>query len=263
VLDDGTTLYHAADLYDLDYQAIRGDLGFYADVCARARPARVLELGCGTGRLLLALARQGVQITGLDLEPAMLERLEAGLRLAEPELRGRVELVSGDMRRYRGEGAVFGAVLVAYNTLQHLDEAGLEATLTGTRHHLVPGGLLALDLFAPITESAVSNDAGFQGAEQLPSADPERRIRSAQRSRYDARTRILRTTYRYWRLDAAGREHEVKELELSRRQWRLAELELALAAAGFEIGERYGDLDLSPLLPESPRIMLVAKAERR
>ena len=86
-----------AAVYDAIY-ADRDDAGFWRKIAASATGSGpILELGCGTGRVLLPLARAGFEITGLDLSTAMLERCRAALRSEPPELHDRVRLAVADM----------------------------------------------------------------------------------------------------------------------------------------------------------------------
>src|SRR4026209_866317 len=85
LLYDNVTLYNA-----------RPDVDFYVEE-ALAHGGQVLEVGCGTGRILLPAARQGVEITGLDKSPRMLEQCKARLAEERPEVRKSVTLVHADM----------------------------------------------------------------------------------------------------------------------------------------------------------------------
>ena len=109
------------------------------------RRARVLELGCGTGRLLLPLARAGLAMTGVDRSAPMLGRAAARIRRL-PRAR-RPGIVRGDIRALPFPAARFGAVLAPYGMLQSLlSDRDLDATLAEVHRVLEPGGLLGIDL---------------------------------------------------------------------------------------------------------------------
>src|SRR5688500_8881701 len=92
---------YIADLYDhVTAYRERADVGFFVDEAARSG-GPVLEVGCGTGRVLIPTARAGVEIVGLDLSDHMLERCRANLSSESEEVRSRVTLVKGDMRSFR------------------------------------------------------------------------------------------------------------------------------------------------------------------
>ncbi len=121
------------------------DIGFYRSV-AEATGGPVLELGCGTGRVTIPLAEAGFDVTGLDLNPAMLERAEAKARAGQEKIRGRIEFIQGDMCRF-DLGRQYPLVLIPYNSFQVLrTQAEQRACLERISAHLAPGGLLAMEI---------------------------------------------------------------------------------------------------------------------
>ena len=127
----------------------RKDVPFWRDVATNAK-GRVLELGCGTGRISLPLARAGVSLVGVDRSAQMLaraaRRVEA-LRRKRGRHRRRVRLIRADIRALPFRSALFSAVLAPYGILQSLvRDADLTATLTSVARVLKPGGLFGLDL---------------------------------------------------------------------------------------------------------------------
>src|SRR5689334_10632334 len=118
------------DFYDLPdigemYDAVRiyqtrRDVEFWVDA-ARAAKGPVLELGCGTGRVLLPIARAGVEVTGLDRSRPMLDKARANLARENEAVRARVHLHEGDMRDF-DLGRRFALVLAPFRSFQHLVE---------------------------------------------------------------------------------------------------------------------------------------------
>ncbi len=133
-----------AQLYDWECREVVGrgeqDVGFWRRVVAGAPPGLVLELACGTGRVTVPLAEDGVEIVGLDRDPAML----AGAR----ERRGGGRWpwwVAADMRRFAFSHR-FAAVIVPYNSFQLLVRpSDAQACLRRMRGHLGPGGIVGLE----------------------------------------------------------------------------------------------------------------------
>lgn len=165
---------HAAR-YEADGHGLPGEVEYYVEV-ARAAAPPVLELGCGTGRITLAIARAGVPVVGLDASTPMLE-----LARAKAEGVAGVRFVPGDMRDF-ALNERFGAILIPYRTFMHLlTDADQVATLARCREHLVPRGVLALNVFCPPspllaraaqTETVVGRGAGgvplrFRPAESM------------------------------------------------------------------------------------------------
>ena len=140
---------HVAQFYDHVYgPKERKDVDFYVDL-AKETTGSVLELGCGTGRVLLPTARAGFDVTGIDLSEDMLEVLQTKL-VDEPEdVQQRVRIVRADIRDF-ALGARFELVTVPFRPFQHLISIDDQlACLSCAHRHLEPGGRLALDVFDP------------------------------------------------------------------------------------------------------------------
>lgn len=138
----GPTSAERAWLYELTHTGRPGDEVFYAEQCKGL--ARVLEFGCGSGRVLRRLGSPGRQVAGVDLSAASLARARATLEAERVE---GVELFRGDMRWWRGEEP-FDAVLIPYNGLFALDgEADVAACLANAAANLRPGGWLQFDVY--------------------------------------------------------------------------------------------------------------------
>jgi SAM-dependent methyltransferase len=123
----------------------RADLAFWHDFAGRVG-GRTLELGCGTGRLLVPIARSGVEIVGIDRSPTMLARAHDKLRRLKTPTRA--SLVRGDIRHPPFDRAQpFDLVMAPYGVLQSLvRDRDLTATLRAVVDLLAPGGIFALDL---------------------------------------------------------------------------------------------------------------------
>ena len=135
-----------ARLYDaFQYDA---DLPWYLELAA-AQGGRVLELACGSGRVLLPLARAGHEVVGLDSSPHMLALAREQLDAEEPAVAGRVRLQQGDMREFQ-LGQTFELAIIAARSFAYLlTRADQQHALAAVAAHLRPGGLLALDLLNP------------------------------------------------------------------------------------------------------------------
>ena len=146
--DDDRRSAELAAIYDAIY-AGRDDAGFWLTMAAAAGGGPILELGCGTGRVLLPLARAGVEITGLDLSSGMLERCRAKVDGEPPEVRERVQLVAADMTTF-DLGRRFASIICPFAGFQQLRTVDQQlACLERCRAHLLPHGRLVLDLPNP------------------------------------------------------------------------------------------------------------------
>ena len=157
-----------AELYDyvVPY-ATRGDVEFFVEE-SRAAKGSILEVGCGTGRVLIPTARAGLTIVGLDYSAAMLTRCRAKLEEEPADVRARVELHEGDMRDF-ALGQRFALVTIPFRPFQHLLTVDDQlACLTSIHRHLEPGGRLILDLFNPSLDYLANRPVG----EVLPEGPP-------------------------------------------------------------------------------------------
>src|SRR5262245_48031980 len=106
-----------ARYYDYTSTGLEGDLQFYVEEAQKAgSPA--LELGCGTGRILIPVAEAGVEIVGLDLSDDMLAIARRKVDALPEEVRGRIEIVRGDMRTF-SLGRRFRLVIIPYRAFLH------------------------------------------------------------------------------------------------------------------------------------------------
>jgi SAM-dependent methyltransferase len=140
--------YRDAALYDYEYRRRRYDVRWYRALAQRTG-GPVLELGCGSGRLLAPLARDGHDVVGVDLSPAMLERCRERVARAGRAAAARVTLVRADFRAL-ALARRFPLVVSPFNTFMHLYTRGdVERFLAVVRAHLAPGGTFAFDVLSP------------------------------------------------------------------------------------------------------------------
>jgi len=140
----GPVLWH-----DLECGGYTADLPLWRELAAAAGGGPVLDLGAGTGRVALDLARAGHRVVALDLEPAFLDALRARAAAADPSgaLAGRIETVAADARAFDLAGRDLPLALAPMQTAQLLGGAdGRAGLLRCAKAALAPGGLLACAL---------------------------------------------------------------------------------------------------------------------
>jgi SAM-dependent methyltransferase len=134
-----------AALYQLQYANYRDDIAFYSRLAERLNATKILELGAGSGRVSISLARRGLEVTGLELSPKMLKigRENAALEGVK------VNFVQGDARDFKLE-ALFPLVIAPFNALMHLYTLSDQDKALGCiKAHLEPGGVFAFDVYVP------------------------------------------------------------------------------------------------------------------
>lgn len=240
----------------------RRDLEFYL-AYAREAGGRVLELGCGTGRILIPLAAAGLEVVGLDLADAMLAKCREKLRGQPPEVQRRVRLVHGDMTNF-DLGERFPLVIIPFRPFQHLLTVAQQLACLGCiGRHLAAGGRLILDVFQPDLRR-LHDPAFHQEVEEVP----ERTLEDGRRFRVTSRVVAFRRAEQvnevelvYHITDPKGHEEKIVE-PLRLRYFFRYELEHLLARAGFRVAELFGQFDRSPLRDDSPEMIFVAEQTR-
>lgn len=235
-----------ADLYDhvVPYRD-RLDIAFFVEAALKAG-SPVLEVGCGTGRVLIPTARAGVDIVGLDLSAHMLAVCRQRL-LDEPEaIQSRVRLVQADMRRF-DLGGVFTLVTIPFRPFQHLLTVNDQLSCLGSIHqHLVDGGTLILDVFNPSLDALVNRPLGEEFAEEPEFAMPDGR-RVTRRHKIVAHDRFNQVSdfeLVHYVKHPDGREQRLVHAFRLRYLFRF-EVEHLLARAGFAIEHLYAGYDRS------------------
>jgi SAM-dependent methyltransferase len=244
--------YDAPELYDRLFDSLDFDLAYWLRT-ARAARGPVLEVACGTGRVLLALRRAGLDAEGFDASPAMIGRLRD--KAAKEGLAVRAEIA--DMRDFE-MGRLYRRVFCAFNGFAHFDTpADQIACLRACHRHLEPGGALIVHMSypGPAYWSETSEEPvlelevllGDGGRLQLWDSRRKDPVHQRQRSSMEIRE-----------IGPAGKAKAVHRFSTSQRWVYRYELELLFAAAGFARSEFFGGFDGRPLL--SPEDQMVAWA---
>lgn len=240
-------------LYDL----LLGDLALGRDFyigLAKAARGPVLDVGCGTGRILLPCLQAGVDIEGLDLFPGMLKRL----REKAAALHLHPILHEADMTSFRLNRR-YALIMIVFNAFVHnLTTDDQLACLRACRDHLLPGGLLAFDVSFPGQQwiGATSGHRELEGERKHPETGLPVRA-------WDTRTfdRVQQLQYSFNEiemLDAAGKVIATYPSKTIMRWTFKAEMELLLRAAGFPRWQILGDFDGRPLAKETDTMIVQA-----
>lgn len=251
----------SAKYYDETYAAAEDltDLPFYLDLAQSIR-GPVLELACGTGRILLPMARAGIPIDGVDNSPAMLSVLRGKLEEEPNHVRERVSIFEGDMRSFRGERK-YSLVTIPFRPLQHMYTVEDQlAALRTAAFHLQDGGLLAFDVFYPRFEK-LSSGIGqeFLEMEWRPQSDPGKLIRRYYRKEsHDKINQNFSLTFifRTWDGQRLIRE-ETEPLKMS--YYTYPHLRALFMLAGLEIAEQYGSFAKTPLDNHAEQMIFLLK----
>jgi SAM-dependent methyltransferase len=243
--------FEDAALYDWEYRRRRDDVRFYATL-AGERGGPILDLGCGTGRLMLPLLRAGHTVVGVDRAPAMLAGAAARLRRLAPRLRRRALLLRADLRRLP-VARRFSFVVAAFHTIQHLaSDRELARFFAGVARTLRPGGWFAFDTFAPNAQFlARANRARGDDARRWARTrfrHPTTGRRTEYSESYRLAGRLLTSVFHYRRVGTPQRSGpRERRVELVHRLLEPGEIRALLSGSGLELIASWGGFDGRPL----------------
>lgn len=244
-----------AELYDWEHDDFDDDLPLYRRLVERTGHP-ILELGCGTGRVIGHLAREGYRCYGVDRSAAMLARARARSRAAGTETR--LTLLESGMEAFQIPEPARMAI-IALDSFGHVEDREAQlATLRAVRSALVPGGLMVLDL----SNGNLRGEARDELQHHLTAEDPSTgdlitkwvaRVSDSARQCDDF-------TVWYDRTSPDGTIRRIT-VEFTLRYFTRFELELLLERAGFVVEQVYGSYDLDGYSASSERLIAVARAE--
>ena len=231
----------------------RRDVAFWQRLAA-AQDGPVLELGCGTGRIAVPVARAGARIVGIDRSQEMLAR--ARTRIVRTGLRGRLTLVRGDIRDLPfTRRTKFSAVLAAYGILQSLTrERDLTRTLAAVARVLRQGGLFAIDVVPDLPKwdeyrNRISLSGRHGRHSTLTLVETVRQDRAKRLTIFDQEYRERR-----------GDQRRVHRFSLTFRTLTVPQMRRRLERAGFKVLAVLGDYQGGPWDPRADVwIILAAK----
>jgi len=238
----------------------RQDVTFFVEM-ARQAEGPVLEVGCGTGRILIPTARAGIEIVGFDLSSSMLAICREKLSREPKEVQSKVQLIQGDMRQF-DLGREFQLVTVPFRPFQHLTTVEDQVSCLMSLHgHLAQGGRVVLDLFNPDVQRLGSGpESGEFGEEpEFTMTDGRRVIRRHRIVSQDHFNQLLDVELIYYVAHPDGREERLVHRFPMRYLFRF-EVEHLLARTGFQVDEVYADYGKSPYGSKYPgELIFVAR----
>ena len=245
-----------ARFYDHDYRHYDHDIELIAAL-ADEWGDPILELGCGTGRLLVPLATADHALTGVDISPALLAISRR--KLDALDLGERVTLVQTDMRDLALDERNFQFAFCTSNTLMHLTTQQEQlACLRSVHAHMAKDGLLLIDLFNPdLTRLFAVNgvqELADQWVDEATGADV---LKWSVRT-FDLAEQTQETLFIYEETFADGTVKRTLCPFPLRFLWR-SEAELMLQIAGFQVEDVLGDFDGEPYHSASDHLILLAK----
>ncbi|HXS17346.1 MAG TPA: class I SAM-dependent methyltransferase [Polyangiaceae bacterium] len=235
--------YEEVGLYDLAFAQRKNDVEFFVR-SAKQLPvgSSILELGAGTGRVTLPLARAGYQVCAVDLAEPMLGRLKARLGRAPKVIRERVRVKRGDVRKLALKQQ-FPLILATFNVVGHLETfLDFAAFLRTAKQHLTKDGRLLFDVPIPHPDEIEGDPELRHPAPRFKHPVTRQWVRQTERFEYDATRQVLLVESEY---RVAGMPDPLV-VPLSLRQWFPKEVEALLYYEGFSRVESFADYSDQP-----------------
>jgi SAM-dependent methyltransferase len=245
-----------ARFYDGDYRDYEEDLGLILEL-AEEQQGRVLELGVGTGRVLLPLVDAGHEVTGVDLSAALLA--VARNKLEALGYQARASLVEADLLQVTLPPATFALAICTSNTLMHLADGDAQlALLHRVYSWLAPGGLLMIDLFSPDLPRLLEVNGLMELADRWQDLQSGATVLKWSVRQIDIAAQLQETTFLYEEQLPDGSLRRTTCPFMLRWIWP-SEGALMLRAAGFTVEEMWGDFDGSPYDGQSEHLIFLAR----
>jgi ubiquinone/menaquinone biosynthesis C-methylase UbiE len=244
--------------YDHVATGVEGDVAFYVEEARRAG-SPVLELGCGTGRILIPTAEAGVEIVGLDASSDMLRITRGKLEVLAPDVSQRVKLVEGDMRRFALDRD-FSLVTIPYRAFLHnLDVEDQIETLRRVREHLSDGGRLIFNVFDPKVQNLAAGKWSMPANRRREFLHPQtgNRVTIKEEFTYDLEKQMVEGAFVFDEIDTArGEVVGTFRSPLTLRYIFRYEMEHLLALSDFRIEALFGDFRRGPFVAGGEQVWI-------
>jgi SAM-dependent methyltransferase len=245
-----------AELYDLEHAGFTADVELLVNI-AQIIGDPILEVGCGSGRILVPLADAGFHVTGIDTSRPMLDRAR---EFSEAEGLGEmITLAEVDMRHAdEAPGGPFGLVIFSLNSLMHLATPDDQRrALEAARRALDPRGQVVIDLVNPTQDQVqhLLNGPHLEGSWTLPDGSVVDKWSNRAQS---GTAQVLDTILWYDRTYPDGTIRRTRS-EFPLRYVHASELALMLELAGFVEPMFYGTYELDPFEHDSERLLVTAE----
>lgn len=245
-----------ADFYDKWNEAFTSDIPLWLEYALKYG-SPVLELCCGTGRILLPIAREGIEITGVDISEKMLGKAKEKLNQEPLEVQERVTLHQGDMRNFNLKKE-FNLIFIPFNSFQVLlSMEEQNGCLHSVYKHLSPQGRLIISMFYPDlnrAEGVLRSEGDL--LKDYPQEYDTTQIYSNQF--FDKSKQIIKVRFFVDTVKSDGRFFR-KTIDLKMRYFFPAEFERILFSNRFETEQLFGNYDKSPFENRSPFMIFVAR----
>ena len=246
-----------AEWYDIFYStADNADIEFYHGIC-NASGGPILEIGVGTGRVAIPLARQGMEVVGVDLNEPMLKIAQQNALTVAP-LQGSLKLIQADMRNFDLQRRFPVVTLPARTLLLATSEEDQLHTLCCASKHLEQAGTMAFNVFFPDPQMLEDDpDEEFLfGVIDRPAGG--RYVLTA-KNHFDTVSQLNNGKQIVEEIDGTGEILRRLELDVNVRYLHPEQILEMCSQVGLEVVEFWGDFKGSEITDESDEIVVIAR----
>lgn len=246
------------DYYDLFFKGEDGDVAFYVEEAQKAG-SPVLELGCGTGRILIPVAEAGVEITGLDASKEMLSSIRHKVSELGESVRSRIEIVEGDMTGF-SLGGKFNLVMIPCRAFLHLMTPDEQRKALGCIwEHLADNGKLIVNVFDPRLDVLLDDPNAPGQIEETIAPKSGNRVTMRCTAVHDPLRQVLEADFAFEEFDSEGKRISRVHAPLTLRWIYRWEMQYLLELCGFTVEALYGDFERGPFRYGEEQIWVASK----
>lgn len=219
---------------------------FHADLAEGYGKSGILDIGCGTGLIMLPLLDQGYEVTGVDISKAMIDIVAQKLAEQGPQIKEKSKTICAGMQDFEA-GRKYSLAMIPRTGFMHiLDKETQRQALMNIHKHLEEGGILTFNTFYPNHEilanqiKSSENDFSLRMT-YVNKAGNKEKIYNA--GRYDPETQISYANWLFEELDDNEKMISTRERPLKLRFTYKAEMEYLLELCGFKVVQLFGSYD--------------------
>lgn len=244
-------LIYDANIYD-GLNTFLFDFQFYLNWMPKLKNTKVLELCCGSGRLTIPLAKNGVNISGLDNSITML----AKAKLSAQNAGVKIDFIEADIRNFDLTDK-FDLIFIPFNSIHHLyQNQDLFSVLENVKKHLKEGGLFLFDCFNPNMDYIIASEKVKTKIADYETLDG-RKIQIEQTMKYENNTQINRIKWHYF---INNKFNSIQNMDM--RLYFPEELDSYLKSNGFDVLQKFGNFNEEQFSDTSEKQIFVCKKSK-
>jgi SAM-dependent methyltransferase len=225
-------LIYDANIYD-GLNTFMSDFMFYKKWMPKEKNVEILEFCCGSGRLSIPLAKEGLKITGVDNSKTMLE--QAKIKTKNEKLE--ITFIEADIRNLNLTNK-YDLIFIPFNSIHHLyQNKDLFDTFKVVEKHLKDDGLFIFDCYNPNIQYITEAEKGRNKIAEYKTTD-NRNVLIEQTMKYESKTQINRIEWHYFINELF---HSVQNLDM--RMYFPQELDTYLNWSGFTVQHKFGNFE--------------------